>query len=295
MKSPWRAPGLTCDPAGRLVQRDRPCWIQPRAAWLVTVGAMARSPETSAEFTARRAASFGREAAAYAAERPEYPDAAIRWALAAVRDRSPLRVLDLAAGTGKLTQGLLRAGAEVVAVEPDEAMLAELHRLLPHVPALAGTAERIPSATVRWTRSSSGRRCTGSISTAPSPRWPACGPGGVLAGLWNTDDVGRAPWIEEFLQVTGIGIAQTDGHGDLEPTPDFPAFEQRSFQHFQRRTAESLVATLATHSRVLVKPAGEREEFMARVLAYLRTNPATANGEFDLPLATLTIRAVRAG
>jgi len=257
---------------------------------------MARSPETSAEFTARRAASFGREAAAYAAERPEYPDAAIRWVLAVVRERSPLRVLDLAAGTGKLTQGLLRAGAEVVAVEPDRAMLAELHRLLPHVPALAGTAERIPlrdgavdailvGQAMHWF----------DLDRAMPEMARVLAPGGVLAGLWNTDDVGRAPWIEEFRQVTGIGIAQTDGHGDLEPTPGFPAFEQRSFQHFQRRTAESLVATLATHSRVLVKPAGEREEFMARVLAYLRTNPATANGEFDLPLATLTIRAVRAG
>jgi SAM-dependent methyltransferase len=273
---------------------------QPRAAemgaWLVTVGAMARSPETSAEFTARRAASFGREAAAYAAERPEYPDAAIRWALAAVRDRSPLRVLDLAAGTGKLTQGLLRTGAEVVAVEPDQAMLAELHRLLPHVPALAGTAERIPLSDGAVDAILVGQAMHWfDLDRAMPEMARVLAPGGVLAGLWNTDDVGRAPWIEEFRQVTGIGIAQTDGHGELEPTTGFPAFEQRSFQHFQRRTAESLVATLATHSRVLVKPAGEREEFMARVLAYLRTNPATANGEFDLPLATLTIRAVRAG
>jgi SAM-dependent methyltransferase len=257
---------------------------------------MAHPAERSPEILARRAASFGREAAAYAAERPEYPDAAIRWALAPVRDRSPFRVLDLAAGTGKLTQGLLRAGAEVVAVEPDEAMLAELRRLLPQVSALAGVAERIPlkdgevdailvGQAMHWF----------DLDRAMPEMARVLAPGGVLAGLWNTDDVGRAPWIEEFRQVTGAGIAQTDDHGDLEPTTDFPAFEQRSFQHFQRRTAESLVATLATHSHVLVKSDGEREEFMARVLAYLRTNPATANGEFDLPLATLTIRAVRTG
>jgi SAM-dependent methyltransferase len=264
--------------------------------WLVTVGGMAHSSESSAELVARRAASFGREAAAYAAERPEYPDAAIRWALAPVRNRSPLRVLDLAAGTGKLTQGLLRAGAEVVAVEPDEAMLAELHRLLPQVSALAGAAESIPlkdgevdailvGQAMHWF----------DLDRAMPEIARVLAPGGVLAGLWNTDDVGRAPWIEEFQQVARSGISQTDSHGDLEPTPDFPAFEQRTFQHFQRRTAESLVATLATHSHVLVKPAEEREELMERVLAYLRTNPATANGEFDLPLATLTIRAVRAG
>jgi hypothetical protein len=51
----------------------------------------------SPEPNARRATSFGAQAAAYAAERPGYPDAAIRWALEAVRDRTSPRVLELAA------------------------------------------------------------------------------------------------------------------------------------------------------------------------------------------------------
>jgi hypothetical protein len=38
---------------------------------------------------------------------------------------------------------------------------------------------------------------------------------------------------------------------------------------------------------------GEREELMARVLAYLRANPETADGEFDLPLTTIAVRAVK--
>jgi SAM-dependent methyltransferase len=95
-------------------------------------------PDVSPELNARRATSFGAQAAAYAAERPDYPDAAIRWALEPVRDRTSLRVLELAAGTGKLTQGLLRAGADVIAVEPSEAVLAQLHRLLP------GAGARLP-------------------------------------------------------------------------------------------------------------------------------------------------------
>jgi SAM-dependent methyltransferase len=53
-------------------------------------------------------------------------------------------VLDLAAGTGKLTRELVPTGAEVVAVEPVEGMRAELAEALPAVRALAGTAERIP-------------------------------------------------------------------------------------------------------------------------------------------------------
>ena len=54
----------------------------------------------------------------------------MRWGLEPVSSREPLRVLDLAAGTGKLTATLVRLAAEVTAVEPDPAMLAELRREL---------------------------------------------------------------------------------------------------------------------------------------------------------------------
>ncbi|MDN3351656.1 class I SAM-dependent methyltransferase [Actinomadura sp. DC4] len=255
---------------------------------------MAPPSESSPELVARRAASFGAEAAAYAAERPDYPETAIRWALEPVRMRTPLRVLDLAAGTGKLTQGLVRAGAEVVAVEPDEAMLAELRRLLPGVPALAGTAESIPL----------GDGAVDAILVGQAMHWfdldrampeisRVLAPGGVLAGLWNTDD-DRVPWVDGLKEVARSSVSYTrwEGHARLRPTPHFPELEEKSFPHAQRRTAESLVATLATHSHVLVLPDDEREKLMGRVLAYLRANPATTDGEFDMPLVTVTVRAV---
>lgn len=67
--------------------------------------------------------SFGAAATAYAEHRPDYAQAAVRWAL----ERAPgSRVLDLGAGTGKLTATLGSLGAEVIAVEPDPAMLTEL-------------------------------------------------------------------------------------------------------------------------------------------------------------------------
>src|SRR5690348_15239839 len=85
--------------------------------------------------------SFGAAAAAYAEHRPDYAEAAVRWAL----ERAPgPRVLDLGAGTGKLSATLVSLGAEVVAVEPDPAMLAELRRALPSVRALPGSAEAVP-------------------------------------------------------------------------------------------------------------------------------------------------------
>src|SRR5438128_10112462 len=85
--------------------------------------------------------SFGAAAAAYAEHRPDYAPAAVDWALHRAPGR---RVLDLGAGTGKLTGTLVALGADVVAVEPDQAMLAELRRALPAVRAMAGSAESIP-------------------------------------------------------------------------------------------------------------------------------------------------------
>src|SRR3954467_15154269 len=85
--------------------------------------------------------SFGAAATAYAEHRPDYGRAAVRWAL----EPAPgPRVLDLGAGTGKLTATLAANGAEVTAVEPAPAMLTELRRTLRDVRALPGGAEAIP-------------------------------------------------------------------------------------------------------------------------------------------------------
>jgi SAM-dependent methyltransferase len=87
--------------------------------------------------------SFGAAAAACAEHRPDYAKAAVRWTL----ERAPgQRLLDLGAGTGKLTAELIALGAEVIAVEPDPTMLAELRREIPAVHALPGSAEAIPLA-----------------------------------------------------------------------------------------------------------------------------------------------------
>jgi len=73
------------------------------------------------------ASSFGVAATAYAEQRPDSTQAAVGWAL----EPAPgPRMPDLGAGTGKLTATLVALGAEVIAVEPDPAMLTELRRAL---------------------------------------------------------------------------------------------------------------------------------------------------------------------
>ncbi|GLY89530.1 hypothetical protein Airi02_074590 [Actinoallomurus iriomotensis] len=265
------------------------------APTVVTVGAMGHPSEVTPETHARRASSFGAQAAAYAAERPGYPEAAVRWVLEPVSGRSPLRVLDLGAGTGKLTASLLRTGAEVVAVEPDSGMLAELRRALPGVRALAGSAERIPLADGSVDAIVVGQAMHWfDLDRAVPEMSRVLTPGGVVGGLWNRED-DDVPWVRGYQEIARgwAAVRRRESVAELDLGPRFPALEQETFRHFQRRTVDSLAATLGTHSHVLVMPEEERAALLDRVRAYLRAIPETA-GEFDLPLVTLTIRATRA-
>lgn len=92
----------------------------------------------------RHAASFGGVAEAYERGRPSFPPPLVDHVVAALDLRPGRRVLDLAAGTGKLTRRLVDSGAEVVAVEPSAGMRDVFTSLLPDVVVLDGTAEAIP-------------------------------------------------------------------------------------------------------------------------------------------------------
>ena len=80
----------------------------------------------------------------YERARPEYPAEAVDWIAAKLDLRPGRTVLDLGAGTGKLTRALIPTGARVIAVEPGDAMRAELERAVPSALALRGSAEAIP-------------------------------------------------------------------------------------------------------------------------------------------------------
>ena len=73
---------------------------------------------------------------------PSYPPAAIDWLL----PEHATRVLDLGAGTGKLTRQLRERGLDVIAVEPSAGMREQLRRAVPGVPVLGGKAEQLPLA-----------------------------------------------------------------------------------------------------------------------------------------------------
>jgi len=250
----------------------------------------------------RRGLSFGAAAAAYAQHRPDYPPAAVRWCVAPLgRDITGLRVLDLGAGTGKLTALLARLGADVTAVEPDAAMLAELRRLLPSVRALAAHAEAIPlpegsvdavlcGQSLHWF----------DLSRALPEIARVLTPAGVLGALWNSDD-DRVPWVAGLRDAAGDAGAPTLSSRRAEAAHfsadqfgmTFAPVQRAEFPNAQPRTADSLVALMSTHSQVLVMPPAERDRQLLQVRAYLASRPETAAGEFELPMVTSALRAVR--
>src|SRR5262245_46534810 len=92
------------------------------------------------------ARGFSSAAASYDEGRPTYPSAAGAMLARELHLDTRSVVLDLAAGTGKLTALLMGTGASVVAVEPVAEMRAILEGALPGARALPGTAEAIPLA-----------------------------------------------------------------------------------------------------------------------------------------------------
>ncbi|MFC4117111.1 class I SAM-dependent methyltransferase [Nonomuraea zeae] len=247
--------------------------------------------------------SFGAAAAAYAEHRPGYAHAAARWAL----EPAPgPRVLDLGAGTGKLTATLIELGAEVIAVEPDPAMLTELRRGLPAVRALPGSAESIPLPDASVDAVLAGNAMHWFDMAVAGPEIArVLAPGGVLAGLWNVldDQVG---WVAGLARVSGSAAvgprdtpaawrAETAGM-HLPKTGEAARFgspEQAEFPHGQRRTADSLVATLATRAGMLVMPEQEQQATLGRIRAFLASRQETALGEFTLPMLTSVLRVRR--
>ena len=264
----------------------------------------------------RRAASFGAAARAYAEHRPDYPLAAIRWALepAAGQAGHPVRILDLGAGTGKLTAqlaGLALDGGRpnVLAVEPDPHMLAELRGSLqrwslPTVTAAAGRAESIPLPDESVDAVLAGQAAHWfDVDRAMPEIFRVLTPGGVFAGLWNADD-DRVGWVAGLHQASGRRgmVARTSDFGDDDGISAwlrdagrglFSPPEGSGFEHSQLRSADSLIATMRTHSMFLIMEPAEREAVLSSVRDYLAATPQTASGEFSLPIWTIALRSVK--
>lgn len=218
---------------------------------------MTQDPHAASASRAQRASSFARVADEYERGRPGYPRAAIDWVLGA----NALEVLDLGAGTGKLTGALLDAGHRVIAVEPLAEMRAILTSTLPAARALAGTAERLPLADAS----------VDAVTVGAAFHWfderaaraeivRVLRPPGVLGLLGNAFDV-SSPWVARVREILGPPAIQRPGHWPAveDLGEDFVEIEDREFPHEQRVDRASLRDLASSRSSLAVMSESQRQ------------------------------------
>jgi SAM-dependent methyltransferase len=209
--------------------------------------------------------SFELVADVYERARPEYPSEAVVWMSEELGLAEGRTVLDLGAGTGKLTRALVPTGARVIAVEPGERMLAELRRAVPGVEALRGAAETIPLADDSVDAITVGQAFHWFRHDEAVPELHrVLRPGGRVALIWNSRDQDR-PLQREFSALIRPMIPPDRppvGHSvkGLEESELFGPVERRTFPFLQRLDADGLVDRISSVSFVAAAPADARAE-----------------------------------
>ncbi len=232
---------------------------------------MSAQHEPPSATSAERAASFARVAEEYERGRPGYPPAAIEWLLGP----APLEVLDLGAGTGKLTAALLRAGHRVVAVEPLGEMRAILAARAPEARVLAGAAEALPladasvdavtvGAAFHWFDQPAALEQIARVLRAP----------GVLGLLANGFDTSLA-WVARVREILGPPAFERPGHWpSLEVLErDFHEVEDCVFEHEQEIDAARLRDLACSRSSVATMQREARQALLARLDGLWRQEP----------------------
>jgi SAM-dependent methyltransferase len=217
------------------------------------------------------ARAFDDAAELYDRVRPGYPPAAIAW-FTRVLDLAPGRtVVDLAAGTGKLTAPLVATGARVVAVEPSEGMIAVLRKAAPQAEALAGTAEHIPLADAS----------ADAVLVAQAFHWfdhdvalpeihRVVRPGGGLGLVWNRRVLEHPAHAALERAISPWG-SDTPRHRDrpwvdaIERTPLFEPVAEEELPNDQELPPGGLVQRAASISYIAALPEETRREALAEL------------------------------
>ncbi|WP_028659788.1 class I SAM-dependent methyltransferase [Nocardioides insulae] len=209
--------------------------------------------------------SFGSVAAAYERGRPAYPTEAVEWLLGS----QPLSVLELGAGTGKLTSTLVELGHDVFATDPDEQMLDVLSARLPDVRATVGTAEQIPVPD----------RSYDAVVAGQAFHWfdlelalPEIGrvlkPGGRVALIWNLYDT-RIPWVRRLGRLLGQQDAEReDLVAELDESGMVSAIDERSFRHWHVVHRETIQDLARSRSNIASLDTAAQDARVEDVLAF---------------------------
>jgi SAM-dependent methyltransferase len=242
-------------------------------------------PEEHAD-KATRARSFGAAAEAYERARPGYPDAAIDWLV----PTGARTVLDLGAGTGKLTRSLVARGLEVVAVEPLAEMRAKLTEALPEARALEGTAEAIPledDSVDAITVAQAWHWVDPEKATAEAAR--VLRPGGTLGLVWNRRDE-RVDWVRRVGEVMGTDGAEVIDMDEVGIGPPFARMESFVTDWERPMDVDLLVEMAASRSYVITATPKRRGEILDGIRVLVEADPHLGH-DFDFPYRTYCFKA----
>jgi SAM-dependent methyltransferase len=228
------------------------------------------------------ARSFGLVAAEYQRGRPGYPREAIEWLLGS----KPLEVLDVGAGTGKLTAAVLDAGHRAIAVEPLAEMRAILNATLPEALTLSGSAEQLPLA----------EESVDAVVVGAAFHWfdqqAALGeiarvlrPPGTLGLLGNAFDT-SITWVAHLRELLGPPAIERKGHwpSAKELGARFTDVQERKFRHEQIVDPPTLRDLACSRSRVALMDGAEREALLGRLDALWEQEPElSGRGSATLP------------
>ncbi len=237
---------------------------------------------------AERAASFARVAEAYERARPGYPLDAVRW----LAGETPRDVVDVGAGTGKLTRALAELRHRVVAVEPLPEMLEQLREAVPGIRAVAGSAESLPL----------GDGSADVVVCAQAFHWfdhdvavrefaRVLRPGGRVALVWNVRDE-RLPWVAELSDAM-VGRTGVDrgAAAPIERSGLYERVERATFEHVQEVDREALRELVLSRSYCAVLSEDERAPILERVDGLFDAH--AEDGVLRLPYVVECFRAAR--
>jgi SAM-dependent methyltransferase len=238
---------------------------------------------------AAHANSFGPVAGLYDRARPTYPAAALDWLLEPFA--SP-RVIDLGAGTGKLTRLIRDRGLSVTAVEPSPGMRAQLASSVPGVPVVDGSAESmpLPSGSADVVLVAQAWHWVDPARAAPEVA-RVLRPGGRLGLLWNVRD-DNADWVRRLDEIIG-NRDRTSDESAVIGAPFGPVSRHR-FAWADTIGPSMLLDLVASRSAVILLPADERAALLREVRQLMATHPdLVGRTEIALPYVTYCTRATR--